>query len=185
MLRELVDRAPQVVLASRSAPRDVAPHRKIFGSAPEFNAEQNALVFPSAWLSLPVKGAEPNLRRNAERVVEDYWAALAPGFAERASRTLRSRVVCGNASVEAVASSLSLTVRTLGRRLRVEGRTFRELANEARFIVAQQRLAGTHMHVTNIALALGYADTSAFTRAFRHSAGLSPSEWRLQLRPGQ
>jgi AraC-like DNA-binding protein len=181
MLRELTGRAPEVILAARPTPSDAAPYREIFGSTPEFNAEQHALAFPSSWLSLAVKGADDQLRRNAERTVEQYWAALSPGFAERASRALRSRIVCGNASVRAVAGSFHLTARTLNRRLRAEGRTFRQLANEARFIVAQQLLAGTQMHVTSIALALGYAEASAFTRAFRRSAGVSPTQWRVRL----
>jgi transcriptional regulator GlxA family with amidase domain len=48
--------------------------------------------------------------------------------------------------------------------------------------VAQQLLAGTRMSVTSIALALDYADASAFTRAFQRSTGLAPSEWRAKFR---
>ncbi|MGO9943533.1 MAG: helix-turn-helix transcriptional regulator, partial [Rhodoblastus sp.] len=70
----------------------------------------------------------------------------------------------------------------LNRRLSAEGRTFRQLANEARFVVAQQLLAGTRMPVTSVALALGYADASAFTHAFQRTVGLAPSEWRAKLR---
>jgi AraC-like DNA-binding protein len=181
MLHELVGRSANVVYVSRQAPRDAAAFRRVFGSTPEFNAEQYALEFPSDWLSLPVAGADPQLRRDAERMVENYWAAIFPNFTERASRSLRSRVICGDASIEAVAESLSLTVRTLNRRLRAEGRTFREISNDARYVVAQQMLACTRMPITDIALALGYADTSGFTRAFRRAAGRSPSEWRVQV----
>ena len=184
MLRELTGRAPEVVLAARPKPRDAGPYRAIFGSAPEFNAEQHALVFPSNWLSLPVCGTNPALRREAERKVDAYWAALRPSFAEQVSRALRARVVCGNASARAVADSLSLTGRTLNRRLRSEGRTFRQIANDARFIVAQQLLAGTQMPVTSVALALGYADASSFSRAFRRSAAVGPADWRVQPSEG-
>jgi AraC-like DNA-binding protein len=62
--------------------------------------------------------------------------------------------------------------------LQAEGRTFRELTNEARFEVAQQLLAGTRMDITNVAFALGYADPSGFTHAFHRWSGLAPSEWR-------
>ncbi|MGO9431945.1 AraC family transcriptional regulator [Rhodoblastus sp.] len=182
VLRELVGRAPELVLISRPAPRDGALYREVFGSAIQFDAEQHAFAFPASWLSLPVLGAEPALRRDTELLVEDYWARICPGFVERTIRTLRSRVVCGNASLDAVAEALSLTPRTLNRRLSAEGRTFRQLANEARFVVAQQLLAGTRMPVTSVALALGYADASAFTHAFQRTVGLAPSEWRAKLR---
>lgn len=182
ILRELVGRAPEFVLVARPAPRDGALYREVFGSHVQFDAEQHAMAFPASWLSLPVDGADPTLRRDVELLVEDYWARICPGFVERAVRTLRSRVVCGDASLEAVAECLGLTPRTLNRRLSAEGRTFRQLANEARSVVAQQLLTGTRMSVTSIALALDYADASAFTRAFQRSTGLAPSEWRAQLR---
>lgn len=181
ILRELVDRAPEFVLISRSPPRDDALYREVFGSAVQFDAEQHAFAFPASWLSLPIQGADPALRKGAELLVENYWARISPGFVERVIRTLRSRVVSGNASLEVVAEGLALSPRTLNRRLSAEGRTFRDLANEARSVVAQQLLAGTQMPVTSVALALGYADASAFTRAFQRSVGVAPREWRARL----
>ena len=74
--------------------------------------------------------------------------------------------------------------RTLNRRLRAERTTFRKLLNQARFDVARQLLAGTHMDVSGISGALGYAETSAFTHAFRHMAAASPAEWRAGLTEG-
>jgi AraC-like DNA-binding protein len=180
VLRELVGRAPEFVLVAQPAPRDGALYRQVFGSQVQFDAEQHAIAFPASWLSLPVKGADPAIRREVELAVEDYWARVCPGFVEQVVRTLRSRVVCGNASLQAVAESLGLTPRTLNRRLRAEGRTFRQLAKEARSVVAQQLLAGTRMSVTSVALALDYADASAFTRAFQRLTGLAPTEWRAQ-----
>ena len=144
---------------------------------PVRRAEQHAAALPrrDRSLPLPVECADPVLRKGAELLVENYWARICPGFVERVVRALRSRVVSGNASLEAVAESLALTPRTLNRRLSAEGRTFRQLSNEARSIVAQQLLAGTQMPVTSVALALGYADASAFTRAFQRSAGWRPA----------
>jgi AraC-like DNA-binding protein len=69
--------------------------------------------------------------------------------------------------------------RTLNRRLKAEGTTFRKLLNEVRFEVAGQLLLGTRMGVTGIATALGYADISAFTHAFSRMAGVPPHTWRV------
>ena len=73
---------------------------------------------------------------------------------------------------------LSMHPRTLNRRLQAEGTSFRKLANEARFLIARQLLAGTRMEVTDIGLALGYAELSGFTHAFQRWSGTAPSEWR-------
>ena len=43
-------------------------------------------------------------------------------------------------------------------------------------------LENSAMEVRQIALALGYADPSAFTRAFRRWSGTTPAQWRLDAR---
>ncbi|MGH7101810.1 MAG: helix-turn-helix domain-containing protein [Acetobacteraceae bacterium] len=57
----------------------------------------------------------------------------------------------------------------------------RDLRNRARFDVARTLVAGTGMTVTDLALALGYADASAFTHAFCRWVRTAPSQWQQQL----
>jgi AraC-like DNA-binding protein len=37
------------------------------------------------------------------------------------------------------------------------------------------------MAITEIGLAMGYADASAFTRAFKRSSGMAPTDWRTRF----
>lgn len=178
MARELVDLVPDEILLSHRAPGNTAPYCRFFGFTPRFDAEQYALAFPASLLSRPVRGADRELRRILEKAVAAYWAVEQPTVTHTVTRMLRSRVIFPDISLEAVASEMSMQPRTLNRRLQAEGRSFRELVNEARFEVARQLLAGTRMDVTNIALALGYADPSGFTHAFQRWSGMAPSEWR-------
>jgi AraC-like DNA-binding protein len=178
MMRELVDAVPDEILTSRRAPIDTAPYYRFFGSAPRFDAEQFAMAFPASLLNRPVRSADRELRRILEKSVAAYWAVEQPSMTHTVTRMLRARVIFPATSLEAVASQLAMQPRTLNRRLRAEGKSFRELVNEARFEVARQLLAGTRMDVTDIALALGYADPSGFTHAFQRWSGVAPSEWR-------
>lgn len=77
--------------------------------------------------------------------------------------------------------------RTLNRRLHASGTNFRTLVDEARFETARQMLEDSAMDVRQIALALDYVDASAFTRAFRRWAGVTPLQWRqypgVRVRP--
>jgi AraC-like DNA-binding protein len=179
MVRELAGVSPSEVLISRGAPIvDTAPYHRFFGSVPQFNAEQHALVFPERLLAAPVPRADAKLRAILEKSVADYWAIRQPRIADHVTRILRARVIFPDVSLEDVASSLRLQPRTLNRRLEAEGTSFRRLLNEVRFEVACQLLAGTRIQVTNVALALGYADLSGFTHAFQRWSGKTPSEWR-------
>ena len=178
MLRELARRRADEVLSARAAVADPQPYRRFFGVTPRFDAEQHALAFPAAMLDWPVVGADPDLRRVLEGKVAQFWAMRQPTLAEQAMRHLRARVVLGDAAREPLARLLSLSTRSLNRRLQAEGTNFRELLDRARFQVAQQLLLGTRMPVTGVALALGYAETSAFDHAFQRWSGRSPRNWR-------
>jgi AraC-like DNA-binding protein len=79
---------------------------------------------------------------------------------------------------ERVADALSLHPRTLRRRLAVEGTSLNALAAAARFDVARQLLRGTSVPLGEIAELLGYAELSAFVRAFRGWANCPPGQWR-------
>ena len=182
MIRELAGVSPEAVLMSRPVPVNVAAYRQCFGVTPQFHAEQHAVAFPASFLARAVPGADPGLRHILEKSVAEYWAVLKPGIADQVVRILRARMFSVDLSLESVAKDLLLEPRTLNRRLQAEGVSFRDLRNRARFDVAQTILAGTGMAVTDLALALGYADTSAFTHAFRRWAGTAPRQWREQLR---
>ena len=179
MMRELVGMVPDEILLSHRAPGNTVPYRRFFGATPRFDAEQYALAFPASLLNRPVRSADRELRRILEKSVAAYWAVEQPTMTHTVTRMLRARVIFPDISLKAVASEMSMQPRTLNRRLQAEGKSFRELVNEARFEVARQLLAGTRMDVTNIALALGYADPSGFTHAFQRWSGIAPSEWRI------
>lgn len=79
-----------------------------------------------------------------------------------------------------VASHLSLSARTLARHLQEEGHSYKglqdaELSEQARHLLMLPRQS-----VENVALALGYQETSNFRRAFKRWFGLSPSAYLAQ-----
>ena len=181
MMRELCGALPDEVLLSRRPPDDARPYRRFFRVPVRFDAEHSALVFPARELERPVPGADFRMRATLEEAVSKYWTAALPNVTDQVVRMLHPRVLFGDSTQEAVARSLRMHPRTLNRRLRAERTTFRKLLNKARFDMAQQLLAGTRMDVSGISGALGYAESSAFTHAFRRMGGTSPVEWRAGL----
>jgi AraC-like DNA-binding protein len=178
LMRELTGISPSDVLSSRHGPPDMSPYVQLFGVPPKFNSRQHALVFPKDLLARPVRGVDPKLRKVLEKSVTEHWAVQRITVADRVARVLRPRVVFGKISLEDVANHLSVHPRTLNRKLKDEGTNFRSLLNAARFEVARQLLAGTAIEVSDIALTLGYSETSGFTHAFQRWSGTAPSEWR-------
>ena len=86
-----------------------------------------------------------------------------------------------NTSLEQVAAQLHLSPRTLHRRLEEEGSGFRTIKDALRRDIALARLTKTRQPIAQLAADLGYADTSAFYRAFVGWSGMSPERFRLEL----
>jgi AraC-like DNA-binding protein len=57
-----------------------------------------------------------------------------------------------------------------------------QLIQKVRMEIAVRRLRETNDPIANIALDCGYSDQSAFTRQFRQTTGLSPSDYRRTFR---
>ncbi|MFC5428232.1 AraC family transcriptional regulator [Paraburkholderia denitrificans] len=77
-------------------------------------------------------------------------------------------------------SELGASPRTLARRFEREvGISLREWRHRVRLFLALEWL-GANRSITDIALSLGYASTSAFTYMFRQEMGCAPSEWRTR-----
>lgn len=83
--------------------------------------------------------------------------------------------------LDEVAARLHLSPRSLHRRLADEGANFRQIKDALRRDLALSRLAKTDAPVAAIAAELGYADPSAFYRAFVEWTGAAPSEYRARL----
>ena len=86
------------------------------------------------------------------------------------------------ASLEVVANLVGLSSRTLTRRLAADGTTYMRLREEARHVAACQLLESTAMPAHEISERLGYANPSAFTRAFNRWSGRAPAQWRASRR---
>lgn len=83
--------------------------------------------------------------------------------------------------LDEVAGRLHVSPRTLHRRLEEEGASFRSIKDAIRRDIALARLTKTRQPVARIAAELGYADTSAFYRAFVAWSGVSPEQFRRRL----
>ena len=77
-----------------------------------------------------------------------------------------------------VARALLLSERTLNRRLRDEGSSFRRIRSSVLQSWARRYLVDTTHSIEAIAPLLGYGDTANFRRAFRNWEGMSPGEYR-------
>ena len=167
-------------------PADLGAYRRFFFQAPlRFNAPHNAVLFPTAWLARPVQLADPALRQHLLQHIEDMRRYSNQDFREKAYQALLALLGSQRCTLDELAKHFSMHQRTLNRRLKDSGTSFRELYAEARHQTARQLLCDTRSSVENIASLLGYSDVTAFNRAFSQWEGVPPAKWRRQSSPAR
>ena len=148
--------------------------REFFDCPLEFGARADALVFRDADLDAPLHTSNPALVRANEQLLANYDAKLESGqVADRVRARLARTLPQGEVGQEALARSLNLSLRSMQRKLRQEGVSFRELLDETRRSLAAQYGRDSTLSASEIAYLLGFAEASSFSRAMRR--------WRASL----
>jgi AraC-like DNA-binding protein len=175
---------------SHRRPPDVSEHERVFGCPVRFEEEHSRLYVDRAAWDTPTRAAHSGvlgvLREHADVLLERL--PRAPDLVERARRAIGERLRGGDPSLESVARALGMSERSLQRHLRELGYTFNGLADEVREATARLYLQQPDLALAEIGYLLGFADQSAFHRAFKRWTGYTPREARtreLGARPAQ
>jgi AraC-like DNA-binding protein len=131
-----------------------------------------------------------NANRETRRLCEAQCELLLEQMrAGQGSTTLLRRLLVMSSprwpDLAQAAQALDTSEGTLRRRLRDEGTSFTEVLHEVRMQLAVDYLRSTRIPVGEIAALLGYADESAFTRAFKRSHGATALAYRRAPPPAR
>lgn len=97
---------------------------------------------------------------------------------QRVRSTLLDGLPSGSGSMEAAASRLVLSKRTLQRRLEAEGTSYQLLLRQTREALARHYLRETALPVAEISFLLGFDEPNSLHRAFRLWTGITPDAFR-------
>jgi AraC-like DNA-binding protein len=145
----------------------------------DFSAPRNAVWFDRAAFERPMPDANPELARHNDEVVLRYLSHFdRDNLRARVRAALIERLPGGEPSARTIADALHLSLRSLQRRLADEGTSIGALLNEARRELAVSYLRNPRYSIGEITFLLGFADASAFTRAFKRWEGRTPTTFR-------
>jgi AraC-like DNA-binding protein len=150
----------------------------------QFEAPHTAIVLKRDDLDLRVVGSDVTLVGYLDKLAEDAVKSLSDqrSIVGRLRQVLWSSLSDGPPTLAAAATAMALSSRTLQRRLRDEGTTFAKALSALRQELAVRLLEDRSLAVYEVGFLLGYADPTAFHRAFRRWRGLSPKRFRAQGR---
>ncbi len=178
----LVGRRLPILAASfcQIAPDHVAEYRLIFGESVRFEQRASSLVIDASHLALPLvrdrKAALEFLREAPANFLVKYRNQNGP--TARVRGRLCRMPPAEWPDFEVLAASMHTTPSTLRRRLEQEGFTYQAIKDDLRRDLAVNYLCNSESSIEEVAHALGFAEHSAFHRAFRKWTGASPGEYR-------
>lgn len=157
-----------------------ADYREFFGCDVTFNAPVNSLSMKEELLDLPLPLRNEQAFNYCREGCEAIFSRMAKGSdligRIRQEFMLRPGYLLNFSSI---AAHLNMSERTLRRRLKDLGTSYKQLQQEIRFQISKEYLLNSKLRLKGIAELLGYSDPATFSSAFKNwSNGLSPREYR-------
>jgi AraC-like DNA-binding protein len=172
---------PKAIRFTHAEPSYRAEYDRIFGVPLFFDSHMNGFLADEAMLNMKLPRTNPYLSEVLSARAEELLKSL------ESSKTIRGRVEnllipilhTGGASMDAIASKLSLSRQTLFRKLKTEGVTFEQVLDDLRHELSLNYLNEKQLSINETAYLLGFSEPAAFSRAFKRWTGSSPRLVRL------
>jgi AraC-like DNA-binding protein len=174
---------PLEVQFAHEAPPRTTEHVRIFGAPVQFGCATNAFVVEREFFERQVPAADQRLYRILQQYMErvlnempredDLLTAVRKAIAE----LMRE----GTPKLAQVVKKISMSPRTLERRLKEHGLAFKKLVDDTRRRFALNYIRDRKNTLAEVAFLLGYSEVSAFNRAFKRWTGSTPLDYRRKI----
>jgi len=175
--------SPDHVFLTRPPTRDATLFARFFGAPVEFGAPSARIEFAAATLGWVVTGHSGEHREILAPLLDRALAEAKDDFVSAVKAIVRAQVAAGGGTRKEACAALGVSVYALTTRLRNSGTSFESLVDGVKRDLAKDMLAKGRM-VRETGAALGFADQSAFTRAFKRWTGATPARWQAERTEG-
>jgi AraC-like DNA-binding protein len=153
-------------------------HERVLQCPLLFGMKHTSIIMDNNVAAIPVLQPDKGLMEYIESYARDICSELDKGqpTARLAAQAILKRLDDKSLSVKAVATSLSMSTRTLQARLRDEGTGFTEVLDDTRRRIAEKNIR-EGSSVEDITYILGFSEPSVFRKAFKKWTGFTPREF--------
>lgn len=153
-------------------------YEDLFGCPVATGAEFTGVWLSSAFVHQPLPTHDPLMLQQHIRLADDMMQQAYKPLTLSVTRLLRDWLPLGKVGQRDVAEALAMSPKTLQRRLQLEDSRFSTLLDACRHEAALAYLAQPEVVLAEVAELTGFADYSAFAKAFRRYTGVTPTAWR-------
>lgn len=178
---------PLEVTFTHPKPDCTEQHQEIFACNVIFDHADNGILYHSDDLDIEIEGRDPLSRRRFTTQLENLMDNVLREETILAHTNFYINAMLGteHCQAEEVARLMNMSRRTLTRHLSNMGTGFREIKEEILTANAKRLLSEQRWNTTAIALELGFADATAFSRSFKNTTRLTPGQYRKQAQAQQ
>lgn len=164
-------------------PPQAAEYPLMFSSDVRFNQSHTAIAFDPKYIGLPVVRTPQSLKEFLAVAPENLLVQYkdSNSLASQIQRRLRDLAPADWPGFDEIADDMRTSASTLRRRMEAEGQSYQAIKDLLRRDMAINLLSDSAMSVMDIAAELGFAETSAFHRAFKKWTGANPGEYRRSV----
>jgi len=176
------DWAPARSTFTHAAPDELQEQHQVFGPNLHFGHAINSIEFSTDVLRYRINEADPGLLSVLTQHADNLLARITKeeNLADNVRLLIFKSLDSGSTNAADIARGLNISVSTLKRRLKQEDLSYRRLRDSVVEEIAKTALKETRVPVTEIAFRAGYAEVSAFDRAFVRITGMTPLQYRAR-----
>lgn len=173
------DVTPVRVSLQRPEPKDASAFEDFYGCTVRFACSEHEIILPIEVADRILDHSDPQLAERQDDLARDYIRrTVQSSFVLRTQDAIKECLPMGEPNQHTIADKLCISPRQLQRQLQKEGSSFTSLLKDVRMQLAEQYLQQHYRSITEVALLLGFADHSNFTRAFKTWYLCTPTEFR-------
>ncbi len=170
---------PSRVTFTHSEPSCAGDYFAYFKANIYFDEPFDSLSFPLEIIDTVLPGANKQLAQLNDQVMLQYLKEITVdgqknGLEEQVKAIIVSKLPSGIVTAQMVADELTMSYRSLQRRLTESGTTFKKLFEQSRHTLAEKYVTEGKMSMTEITFMLGFSELSSFSRAYKRWTGHSP-----------
>ena len=171
---------PERVHFPHATPAQLEKFHTFFGTEVLFDQPVTAIWINNEDLDAKISNADPYLLEVLRNHVDELQKSILDqnNMISRVCYHIAQSLGSEDCTANTTAERLFMSRRSLTRHLSKLGTSFQELRIQVTAEAAKKALAETNSNISEIALRLGYSETSAFDRSFKNLTGNSPKQYR-------
>ncbi|MCG9494180.1 helix-turn-helix domain-containing protein [Acinetobacter pittii] len=173
---------PKKISVRFPPPKNINLHREYFNCEVIYNSNENRISFGITRTKLTEDSNTISYSKIQKKIL--YFLELSKAT-HKLENEFKNKIVfilnqSGNnfPNEDTLASQLNMHPRTLRRKLKAEGETFRELIIEYKMKKAIRLLTTTKLNYKQIAYQLGFKSSNSFSKSFKNWTGYPPQKYR-------